>query len=146
MFTFRESRRLPPVRISPIEFDAPADDHRLLDVGRGGFAVQSPTRFALGEEHRFEFLLSRCCSITLHARAMRVVDARGRTRYITGFALMTFGDDDAIADLLVAVVEAENDETLDATFGDLDNQLSVFEPDVECAFESAGVPPHTTIH
>jgi hypothetical protein len=103
-----ERRAALRIRVSPADAVCVGGEYRLLDISRGGFALESADPFSTGGDHRFEFALLCGLTVTLQAtvvHAMRASAGHGTSRYITGFALMELADGSPVDDIIDAILE-----------------------------------------
>lgn len=107
-----ERRRFPRLEVLERidgQFNALEVPIRLLNLSRGGFMVQAPYQFTIGETHYFSFVGADLNPIVVHARIMHSMraSAGGVVSYVAGLEFLelhTAASEQAV-EYLVGVLE-----------------------------------------
>jgi hypothetical protein len=109
-FSRFERRHFSRLRVRPDpegEFAVLQKPFALREIGLGGFAVESPFWFPLGQEQNFEFTLADGRQVALRATVVHCVSTTppGKpARHVAGFAFVKRDSDEAIISELVKSV------------------------------------------
>lgn len=80
--------------------------YRLLNIGGGGFALESDVPFERADVRTFQFAVGEGAVVMLRARVVHsvyVVSETDRPRHVTGFALLADTDEADVVRLIGAI-------------------------------------------